>query len=58
MLFINPVSCITKNSIEENKLQEERDSYSTLIDDMSFEIDMQRLRWEYKNMREKKRFIE
>ena len=57
MLLIYPSSAQFENKVDKKKPRLEKAPYSTLDDHSFLEFDMQRLRWEYKNMREKKSFI-
>jgi hypothetical protein len=58
MLFVYPSKTVFDNKYGRLQRFEKKDDHFSPGDKVSLEIELQRLRWIYKNMREKKRFLE
>ena len=58
MMFVYPIRTLFNGACENEGLCKAEADHAALNQKMSIEIEMQRLRWEYKNMREKKRATE
>ena len=55
MLFVYPIRTIFTGACENEGLCKAEADHAFRNQKISMEIEMQRLRWEYKNMREEKR---